>query len=63
MLDDKTSVPGVSDSCGATCTRHDMTLTSDVDQTVYVSAQTWDSLRADCKKTSGTLRHNVSVEG
>jgi hypothetical protein len=42
MLDDTTAVRGIQDLCGNDCTRHVMTLTSAVDQTVVVSAQTWE---------------------
>ena len=51
MLDDTTSVAGSYSTCGATCTRHNMKLTSDVDQTVFVTPQTWDNrcLGKTCK--------------
>ena len=43
-LDDDSAAenPGRWGACGAECTRHVLTLTSDVDQTVYVTAHTWD---------------------
>ena len=34
---------GVSSSCGSKCTLHTLTITSDVAQTVYVTAHTWDN--------------------
>lgn len=42
MLDDKTSEPGTIKTCGAACTRHEMTLTSEVEQIVWLTAHTWD---------------------
>lgn len=42
MLDDQTPGDGTMPWCGAGCTGHDMTVKSDVDQTVYVAAHTWD---------------------
>lgn len=41
MLNDKYKVKGTHPYCGETCTRHEFTLTSDVDQEVIVSANLW----------------------
>jgi len=41
ILDDETYNPGSTDDCGYTCTKHEFTLTSSVDQKVIVSANTW----------------------
>ena len=43
MLNDKTVSPGSWSWCGATCTRHTLQITSTVAQTVYVTANSWDS--------------------
>ena len=42
MLDDTTSTDGQFSQCGSNCTRHQLTLTSDVRQTVWLTAHTWD---------------------
>ena len=44
MLDDQTQAdhPGDFYYCGATCTKHTLTLSSDVEQSVWVTAHTWD---------------------
>lgn len=43
MLNDQTDSPGTWSWCGATCTRHTLDVTSEVDQNVYVTAHTWES--------------------
>ena len=47
--------------CGATCTHHTMTLTSDMEQTVYVSAQTWGrkAIPDVCEKKDNGLKHGI----
>jgi hypothetical protein len=68
-LDDTTRSPGSNKKCGSECTRHEFTLTSDVTQTVYVSANTWssrgypDSCRDGATKTNDGKKHILSVEG
>jgi len=42
MLDDPSSTPGVWNWCGATCSRHTLTVTSEVAQNVWFTAHTWD---------------------
>ena len=42
MLDDQTYNPGTWSWCGKTCTRHEIDITSSVDQEVYVTAHTWE---------------------
>lgn len=42
MLNDETDSPGSWSWCGATCTRHLVDVTSEVAQTVYVTAYTWE---------------------
>ena len=65
MLDDQTSEPGAMRTCGAGCTRHAMTLTSEVDQKVWLTAHTWDKrcLAANCKTFSYTdpTKHSVQL--
>ena len=41
-LNDQTTPNGTDSDCGSTCVRHDLSVTSEVDQTVYVEAHTWD---------------------
>ena len=50
--------------CGPTCTRHVLTLKSDVSQTVYLTAFTWGrkSIPESCEvKDDGTLKHAVKT--
>jgi hypothetical protein len=42
MLDDPSSNPGKWSWCGPTCSRHTLTVTSEVDQNVWFTAHTWD---------------------
>lgn len=42
MLDDQTNPNGEFYYCGAECTRHTVTIESDTEQVVYVTAHTWD---------------------
>lgn len=41
VQNDETENPGSLSYCGATCTRHEYTVTSSVEQTLYISAHTW----------------------
>lgn len=41
MLNDKSEEKGSHPSCGETCTRHEFTLTSTIDQEVIISANLW----------------------
>jgi len=53
MLDDNTAdSPGSWSWCGETCTRHRVQITSDVAQSVYVTAYTWEkrSYPTECQK-------------
>jgi len=64
ILDDHTDSPGLDSVCGETCTRHEFTLSSTVDQKVLVSANTWQErgYPIDCDPTGNNL-HVVEVEG
>ena len=42
MLDDSTSEAGSLPWCGESCTRHTVTVKSDIEQTVYVTIHLWD---------------------
>ena len=54
MLNDQLDSPGSWPFCGSECTRHMLTLTSEVDQTIYLTAHTWDDrgMAAQCKDSS-----------
>ena len=41
MLNDQTANDGQWKDCGSSCKRHELTLKSDVDQTIYLSMHTW----------------------
>lgn len=65
ILDDQTeNSPGSTNQCGDTCTRHEFTLTSSVDQKIIVSANTWQNrgYPLKCSPTGNNL-HVVNVEG
>jgi hypothetical protein len=55
--------PGSYSWCGSSCTRHYLNLTSDVEQTVYVTAHTWDNrgVSKDCRISLGDKPHNIHV--
>ena len=63
MLDDQTDSPGSWSWCGETCTRHTLEVTSDVDQDVYVTAQTWESRTqpTECRKENKI--HSIYRDG
>lgn len=63
MLDDQTDSPGTWSWCGKTCTRHKVTVYSDVAQTVYVTAFTWEkrSYPKECQKKNKI--HSIYMEG
>jgi len=54
MLNDNTQPNGSWSWCGATCTRHHVQITSEIDQSVYVTAHTWEtrSYPKECLKTN-----------
>lgn len=41
-LDDKTRPNGQMQDCGKKCVRHELSITSEVTQNVWVSAHRWD---------------------
>ena len=43
QLDESKSTPGTTSYCGSKCNRQELTFTSDSDQTIYLSANTWPS--------------------
>ena len=43
MLDDQTNNPGRLQTCGSSCTSHKLTLTTDKEVSVHLTAHTWDS--------------------
>ena len=63
MLDDQTDSPGSWSWCGATCTRHKVEVTSAVQQTVYVTAYTWEkrSYPLECQEKNKV--HSIYMEG
>lgn len=50
--------------CGPKCTRHELTLKSDVDQTVYVTAYSWGkkSIPEECEQKDNGLYHAILVD-
>ena len=63
-LNDNTNSPGSYDWCGAKCTRHELTLTSEVAQTIYLTAHTWDDRGMPDKQcTSENFDHSLGVPG
>ena len=54
MFDDKTAPNGEWEFCGATCTRHNLEVTSSVDQDVHITVHTWEqrSYPKECLKTN-----------
>ena len=68
MLDDPAPANGNGASwatwCGADCTKHTLTVTSDVDQTVYLTAHTWDSrgMARQCQDWDGKY-HSIYWDG
>ena len=54
MLNDSTPANGKFQSCGSKCSRHELTLTSDVDQTVWLTAHTWHErcMSYECDRNS-----------
>ena len=71
MLNDDASNPDYSGSpgsfrwCGGSCTRHTLTLTSSVDQDVYLTAHTWDArnMADECENWNSGLVHSIDVTG
>lgn len=65
-LDDNSQAenPGVKSNCGPECTNHSLTLTSAVDQTVYLTAHTWDKRGiADSCESVTDKKHYLWLEG
>ena len=52
MLNDNRKPNGQWTWCGTTCTRHQIKVTSEVDQTAYVTVHTWEprSYPYECRK-------------
>jgi hypothetical protein len=59
MLNDETN-SGDNQHCRGSCSRHTLTITSAVDQTVWVAAHTWDDRQNPGKCTSYSQHHVVS---
>ena len=57
MLNDTTTPNGEFYYCGAECTRHTVTISSDIEQTVYVTAHTWD--KRSMGSTCNSLWYNT----
>jgi len=57
--------PGSYGWCGSKCTRHVLTITSSVEQDVYMTAHTWDSrcLANKCESWTTGLAHCFYREG
>ena len=49
--------------CGYNCERHELTLTSSVDQEVYVTAHTWDSrnMAESCANRTSSKMHSIKL--
>ena len=56
------STPGSYRWCGSSCTRHKLTIKSDVDQTIWVAAHTWDrrGIPSACRKDMKP--HSIEAE-
>ena len=63
LLDDKTDSPGQWSWCGPTCTRHALTVSSSVAQTVHLTVNLWEarSYPRECRKRN--KYHSIYVEG
>ena len=57
--------PGSYSMCGSKCTRHVLTITSAVEQDVYMTAHTWDSrcLANKCESWTTGLKHSFYRPG
>lgn len=63
-LGNKGGSTGAYSDCGASCSRHLFELTSEVDQTVYVSAYTWDDRMITDKCTESPRKnHSMNAPG
>ena len=65
-LDDNSQAqnPGIwQDVCGASCTRHTLTLKADMDQTVYLTAFTWNDrvIPDQCQNKDNGLYHGLKL--
>jgi len=67
MLNDNSQAqnPGRYSWCGSSCTRHVLTLTSSVDQDVYLTAHTWDDrcMANSCESWNSGLTHSIYRPG
>ena len=64
MINDETTSRGSLSSCGSSCTRHELTVTSEVSQIVWLTAHTWDQrcMATFCQVTSSSkANHSVKV--
>ena len=57
--------PGINYWCGSKCTRHVLTITSAVEQDVYMTAHTWDSrcMADKCESWTTGLTHSFYRPG
>mmetsp|Transcript_30626 Transcript_30626/g.37838 ORF Transcript_30626/g.37838 Transcript_30626/m.37838 type:complete len:152 (+) Transcript_30626:1471-1926(+) len=63
MLGDREGSKGKWSWCGATCSRHSLKISSEVAQTVYVTAHSWEkrSYPEECQHKN--LVHSIYLEG
>ena len=64
MLNDETTNRGSLNSCGSKCTRHELTLTSEESQVIWLTAHTWDQrcVASFCQvSTSNKANHTIKV--
>lgn len=64
QLDEYSYTPGKTSYCGSKCNRQELTFTSDSDQTVYISANTWpgrDQPKA-CERGSSNISPILEVK-
>jgi len=57
--------PGSFPWCGASCTRHLLEVTSEVDQDVWINAHTWDKrmIPDQCESARGSKSHSILIPG
>ena len=63
MLNDPQESPGSWSWCGITCTRHTLTVTSEVDQIVFLTANLWEqrTYPEECRKSNKV--HSIYRKG
>lgn len=65
MLDDQGTKPGYLPWCGAKCSLHKFTLTSEIEQEIVISGHTWPkrTYPAQCIATGSSGNNNMRITG